>query len=1193
MNQLTRDKDKELVSLRHDLDHRTAMLSNLEGVYNGVEDDHMNLSTDYGEIREQYLVLKRDQKILLEAKAALEETYNVTMEDNEILQTRCTDLSDALSKTRAELNHLRNTNLQTSTDSKLKESQFESLQSIIYDLEKKVEYNQSKSDDYRQHMEQVNIQREALIEEVGMLSAKLRESFDALEQEQYRSQQLMEIIQTQQHTISSDINSIITSDLELKEKNSSVISNNSNSSTNEIRYKELYDQAKQQLELLEQEKLLIEEENHNLSSDLNALYAEKQKLIIDIEKLKRVTPESSSSANASTEKLLQIKKEATDFNHKIFESQNSSTQDNYYQTIIEQLEKENKGLLVQIQHLKQDLIVQQEELNSYLLSQQKQHQEQPHQQQNNDDSLIEQELSLMITDTMNEVPVSDRHALQSKGLNILRERLDNLTETNKLLLEDNNYLNATLTALKESEESRIQERMQVLLQANDLNSLISNSEKTVTNIENTLLSFKAKLEEANMNREEDFVTLLKSQEVQISTLSQENKELKKKLGNNSADTGSSPSTIQQTQTTPHVESVHTASQTWQSPDSETKRELMKIQELTQETDILLSKVRELEQENLEIRQQVEAFNPDSDMQLLLMQIGELQEDNKQLTETVAQYQEAALQYKNRAAQFKEHKEILEQEFHHLKNQWLMKKEQHSKLEGENAEMRGVIKTLESLQQSTKSNESSDKELKRKVDDLQEVVQDKKNTITNLQVLVSERKDMIDTLTSQLNSIRSTLEREHEEVVEHMRDRIRDLESENQNRLTKLKLLEQQMAQTQSDFDTYSLATSREKRELELSVTLLNERIQSLADQSYSQQEKLNTSSEEESEREKRLRLAARKMKRQEDEIERLKQESEKKLEEFNTSLKDNKKLASKISKLQEKITQLTSKLNERELMSKDLENVSSRIAQLEQNFAEKEKVYIDKIAAQTKEFEKVLEKERTDNESIIRELKVEVEQLLEERKDLPSGQLVRLHQELKAAQTRLNNQNISITDLHNEILESKQSLVDIQDAISVVIDALKTTPVVEDEKPSISKQRNVTPYDKQKERKQQHSNNVLNNTLIKKLQEVALALDVKTRLLDTKLQLNICVENNRKLAAKLVEKETLLEQAISYVNTVQQEYDRLKNQLERVDEERIKQGVELANKTKQLQLLKVEQYKRARANVSGTRLSPESNITPR
>ena len=63
-------------------------------------------------------------------------------------------------------------------------------------------------------------------------------------------------------------------------------------------------------------------------------------------------------------------------------------------------------------------------------------------------------------------------------------------------------------------------------------------------------------------------------------------------------------------------------------------------------------------------------------------------------------------------------------------------------------------------------------------------------------------------------------------------------------------------------------------------------------------------------------------------------------------------------------------------------------------------------------------------------------------------------------------------------------------------------------------------------------------------------------------------------------RENLLEQAIVYVNKVQVEYEKMQRLLKSLEEEKQKLEVDLASRTKQLQLMKVEQYKRARATRS-------------
>ncbi len=146
---------------------------------------------------------------------------------------------------------------------------------------------------------------------------------------------------------------------------------------------------------------------------------------------------------------------------------------------------------------------------------------------------------------------------------------------------------------------------------------------------------------------------------------------------------------------------------------------------------------------------------------------------------------------------------------------------------------------------------------------------------------------------------------------------------------------------------------------------------------------------------------------------------------------------------------------------------------------------------------------------------------MEERKELiePNPQ-TGVEKEIKQASSRIALHNEVVKEMQRELGSTRNELSEIHLGLDRVIDLLKS----EDMESS--------------------------QDILKQLHDIALAMDAKTKLLDTRIQLNISVEFNRKMSTRLEEKETLLQQAVEYVNNLQKEYNQCKESLKRLIEER-------------------------------------------
>jgi chromosome segregation ATPase len=137
---------------------------------------------------------------------------------------------------------------------------------------------------------------------------------------------------------------------------------------------------------------------------------------------------------------------------------------------------------------------------------------------------IEKELITLLDEEKEEV--HKRKAITNKAVMLVRDKLESLTATNKSLVDEVNYLNNTMEKMKQelAKDEKIKETHNNTEEA--LSSFLSESEKTASVFEKTLLSFKEKLAEADINKEEGYINLIKSQQKQINELTNENIELK-------------------------------------------------------------------------------------------------------------------------------------------------------------------------------------------------------------------------------------------------------------------------------------------------------------------------------------------------------------------------------------------------------------------------------------------------------------------------------------------------------------------------------------------------------------------------------------------------------------------------------------------------------------------------------------------
>nr|CAG4716296.1 unnamed protein product [Naegleria fowleri] len=182
-----------------------------------------------------------------------------------------------------------------------------------------------------------------------------------------------------------------------------------------------------------------------------------------------------------------------------------------------------------------------------------------------------------------------------------------------------------------------------------------------------------------------------------------------------------------------------------------------------------------------------------------------------------------------------------------------------------------------------------------------------------------------------------------------------------------------------------------------------------------------------------------------------------------------------------------------------------------------------------KELQEAISKERKDHVAVIEEMKKEIEMLLAEREELRQGQSQSPENEIKQATARIAFHNEVVKDMQQELVSTRTALTEINQGVDKVVELLKQSDL-------------------------DSSQDVL-----KHLHDVALSMDAKAKLLDTRIQLNISVEFNRKLQTKLEEKESLLQQAVEYVNNLQKEYNQCKEALKKLIEERSVQQAKPSN----------------------------------
>jgi chromosome segregation ATPase len=248
------------------------------------------------------------------------------------------------------------------------------------------------------------------------------------------------------------------------------------------------------------------------------------------------------------------------------------------------------------------------------------------------------------------------------------------------------------------------------------------------------------------------------------------------------------------------------------------------------------------------------------------------------------------------------------------------------------------------------------------------------------------------------------------------------------------------------------------------------------------------------------------------------------LERTRSSLMDNRaELSAENQSLTQKLTQVTNELQSaKELLrgteaqiskySDELDQIQSKyrqvvndnsrnvitIRELRQSLMteqEKSNESIQLVNSRINQVENKTKKKQADAELLAQELKKELSNLYAEN-------------------TLLKQKRIE-KEVDREVLSIREGISELQTALRVIKEIL-------------------------------HGETALDGSSLRKLNELCQIADMKTKLLDTRLQLNIANSHHKKISFKLLEKEHLLEQAAQYVTQLQEDFDNAKEELDRL-----------------------------------------------
>ncbi|KAG2372937.1 hypothetical protein C9374_010838 [Naegleria lovaniensis] len=719
-----------------------------------------------------------------------------------------------------------------------------------------------------------------------------------------------------------------------------------------------------------------------------------------------------------------------------------------------------------------------------------------------------------------------------KEIKILSERNKNLEEQINLLEEENeNIRNQVLTithALDVSEEELNKQRNFVRDQESavkmkdstieSLQQALTDLEKEAKRLEEKKEKYRKECENANIQHQELLEQVASWRHKYEDASSRVESLEKEKANNNSISSTKEMLNMENKELREMYSRSLLELEEMNQAFNEVKRQLIEKQEKMKELDIEKS---QLEEENHNLTAEISALYAQDFERKQKENANNLLENQSNLNELLSNSEKTVMTMDKTVSIIQKH--LNDSKTGNDDDYAVLVSSQQEQIESLLLEISNLKKQLKETLKNGAEASKLEMEESATVKQLKEDIENKDQTIRTME-------DNINRLNQEITSLKNVNNEKSE--IEKLKQEYADLEKEKNHFHSQSEMYQYELSSLTTDYNqllerSEELAQLLEKDLSEKVVVAVQTDTPPEINDDSNEIERLEKENDE-------LREMANHFQNQADElIEKLKtkyeQEETERIEKVKHAKIENE-LKEKINNYEQEMTILKEEnelLRNRVFESIDNDNTRLKIEKqqklidaLEKSLESAKKSLREGAEIFKKELQDAISKERNDHMAVIEEMKKEIETLLAEREELRQGHPQNPDDAIKQATARIAFHNEVVRDMQQDLVSTRTALSEINQGVEKVMGLLKQSDL-----------------DTSQE-------------VLKHLHDIALAMDAKSKLLDTRIQLNISVEFNRKLQASLEEKESLLHQAVEYVNNLQKEYNQCKETLKKLIEER-------------------------------------------
>lgn len=238
-------------------------------------------------------------------------------------------------------------------------------------------------------------------------------------------------------------------------------------------------------------------------------------------------------------------------------------------------------------------------------------------------------------------------------------------------------------------------------------------------------------------------------------------------------------------------------------------------------------------------------------------------------------------------------------------------------------------------------------------------------------------------------------------------------------------------------------------------------------------------------------------------------------DETNQDLvKQNNVLSMKILQLDHEISGFE---ESKSLIDSHLSHFKEKLKSLEDEHARKEKQHQEMLDNQRNELELIMDSERREHAKLVLSMREDINNLIKENQRIRKQAHIEVEQELIIMKNRIHQNNETIVDIRKDILFTKTGLNQLQKGLHAMLNAL----TLQEEK--VLKPLRQNSGGQFGDKKRLASAYV--NRITQKMGELVSDMDSRSQLLDSKLQLRISTEFNKKLTSRIEDTESKLEKA--------------------------------------------------------------------